>query len=357
MSREDRYKDQIAKSLDMLLHNGFSDFRPFLFSARNALNSCMETGIQGQCQDGHKWVRPITCGRDYCPTCGVRGSATHNRRTARVIPKIQQMRSMGYFTIQFMKKDREKFRTRASLEKAGKAVVKVLKNFGFARGLRRWDWFGDPKCPRCNRPGRWNTDDLVWECKQHEVFDLADVRAEKMDWHPHLNVLVEGRYVDNLTAIQEALSLALVGEWDADLTNDGFVKTLRAGVIINYQYISEDDPDRIPKMLHRARYIQKPTFLRLDWDLEMASKLAGFRNGSWWGTWKDKPAWDLEAQPEAEALAPVIALQSGHCPHDGSRIAWEPRLFPIFELEKSGWIDYGGGAYWEVVAWERGEAA
>ncbi len=350
--------------------NGNSLLEQNLFHIQAGLANCQETYIIGVCEhedQKHTYAKEILCNRDQCPTCGRRGSDAHRRRYGRIVPKVQQLSQIGYFTIQFLEKDRPNFRTKEALQKAGKAVKKVLKSLGFDRGLRRWDWFGEPKCPVCWRPMQWaqndTEDDRDWECKHgHGRFSVDAVTPSTMKWHPHVNVLVEGRYLEKsaLAEIQRELSLALVGAWDVELSPKGGIKKINSGVILHYEYAEdgEDAPKHakfVRQALHWARYIEKPTFLGVSWDPEMAATLYNFRNGSWWGSWKDPKAWELETQEDSEDLGDLIALLECRCPVDGAPIRWEGKIMPASKLhgmilDAGGEMIPEGGGYYLILA-------
>ena len=375
------YKESIAKSIEIRKvalrnrfdhgriiqldrANGNSELEKSLARIEQGMAQCGDSFIIGICENGddmdrHTYAKAILCNRDQCPTCGTRNSDAHLRRFARILPKVQQLSRVGYFTIQFLQKDRQNFRSKEALQKAGKIVRKILKAWGFDRGLRRWDWFGEPKCPVCWRPMTWqpNQEDTDWHCRRHGNFSVDDVNPHTMSYHPHLNVLVEGRYVeaDVLVQIQKALSEALIGTWDVDLDAKGRLQKVRAGIIMHYEY-AEDHEDRrkhekfVRQSLHWARYIEKPTFLGLSWDPEEAAKLYGFRNGSWWGHWQDSPAWDLETQEDSEDLGDLLSLQAGECPICGSHIKWDGKVMSGSKLrnmilDQSGEMLPEGGGY------------
>lgn len=322
-----------------------------------AAGACGTTWKLGECGSGHQFAINLHCGRDFCAACGGRNGEAHLRRYARILPKVLQMEEMGYFVIQFRKEDRERFRTKKELSKAGIRITKILKRWGFTRGLRRWDWFGDARCPVCSKPGHWDDDHGWYTCKAHGHYKPEDVLH--MPWHPHLNVLVEAgwREIRQITAIQREISEALKLGFVAEIDETGAIKkgTLKKGVILHYDYVKRQkntgiaqDPDAQGHMLHNARYIEKPTFLSPDWDMGMLGELAGFRNGSWWGKWRGDPKWGLKERPESGEMAPILALSSGECPLCGATVRWG-NLIRFRGAAEAGWIPLGAG-YYQVVA-------
>ncbi|GAI60446.1 unnamed protein product, partial [marine sediment metagenome] len=169
---------------------------------------------------------------------------------ARLLPKLQQISSLGYFVIEWP--DRYRYlaerglnpdpedavgwcRNKQDLRATTTAVVEVLggkasNHHGrvggwFKRGLVRWHWFGD------KLPGKWN---------------------------PHLNVLVDAARLEpqRLEAIKAELRAAL------------HVPDL----IVHYSYCST-----LGQMLQTLRYIARATFRDYAWDPYMAHELWNFR--------------------------------------------------------------------------------
>lgn len=208
---------------------------------------------------------------------------------ARWLPKVQQIKELGYLVIEFPDYARNIgqsvlytndpqadpddaagwCRNKEDLRKTTKTVIDVLagKRSGrygriggyFKRGLLRWHWFGDKV------EGKYN---------------------------PHLNIIVDAGYLDKgqLEAIKTSLRQALQ----------------LPDLIVNYSYT-----DKPGKMLHTIHYIQRATFKKLEWSPYMANELYNFRNNRWWGDWKQPVVWDSK---EAGELTDIVHLQSGRCP-------------------------------------------
>ena len=243
------------------------------------LMRCGSWAAEGTCDGGHRLLHPILCGREWCDTCGKQWSPAHMRRVARLLPRARQIRDLGYWVITWPLESRQALRDPQELARLGRRCAQILRACGQIRGLRRWHFFGDLS-------SRWN---------------------------PHLNVLVEDGFIppDRLRAIKDRLRAAL-----------------GAGVI-HYQFVRRDDPKRVQKIMHRLRYICRATFRDARWDPEMAVKLKGFRNTSWWGTWRDDPDWE---PPERSDEADVAA---GVCPVCRAPISWSPALVRVRDVEES----------------------
>lgn len=323
----------LSSFLDFL-QVSLDDFQNFSTHEAKALASCGDSMIFGTCSTGHEFGKVVVCGRQWCSRCGRHGSERHMQRFARILPKIQQFQSMGMFVVQLPLALRSRFRDKESLKKFSSIVARHLKGLGFSRGIYTWDFFGDPKCPSCLRPGKPVKSDGVdtsfRRCPVGHTFHLDSVRSESMGWNPHLNILVEAEILapEVLSVFKEGLAVAF-----------------GSPLIVNYHYVSRADEKRIPKMLHHARYATKPTFYSLDWDFEAAVAIRGMRSVGYWGTWKGEPAWELEEKEGSEGLSAVVALEKGVCPVCSAGIVWGGIVRASRYIEVYGWAAVGGGVF------------
>ena len=271
---------------------------PLPASPEQTHGRCGAWAVLAECSSGlHHFAKRIVCGKEWCPECGQDDSAAHKRRQSRLVPKLQQVKELGYFVIEFPEIYRHIGQqgidpdpeisawcySKADLRETTNIMVSVLagkrgRGAGnridgyFNRGLLRWHLFGD------KIEGKWN---------------------------PHANVLVDGGYIEpeKLEEIKAALREAL---HCPDL-------------IVNYSYA--DSPGKI---MHKLKYVTRTTFKNKDWNPYMAAELFNFRNTRWWGKWNNEPAWELN-QAEAEGadidgLAAVGNLQEGVCPDCGQSL-------------------------------------
>jgi len=263
--------------------------------------ACPSWGIVGECQEGHHYAKELICSREWCRSCGGKQGKAHQRRKAAWLPRVTQMRQMGYFVITIPPELRDAFRSTELVRTFGKAIKRVMKYHGFARGLRNWHWFGE----------------------DHPGHGLQG--AGLPVYHPHLNLLVEAGFLpfSKLQAIRRSVATVL--------------GVRLARVNVHYEYAGS-----VAEMLHMVKYVLRPTFEHWEWDPEMAYKLIGFRHRLHWGTWKDEPAWEVPAA-DSDVLK-VVPLEHGRCPVDGSEITWgEVRAANL--LVTPWWADVGGG-YW-----------
>lgn len=331
-----RYKDCVAKRCGLSLREALSPefdsgshpLRPGDLARKGPL-SCGAYMQEGMCSSGTRYVKYVRCGREWCPTCGRDDSEYHRRRLARWMDKLRQFSSMGYLVIEWPLEARGGLRSVTALRQSWARVKRVLRAHGYVRGLGRWHWFGDPRCPAgCCPTGTRNLpverdDGSLWCPVCGLVFAMAEARVR---WNPHLNVLIDGGYLEDLEALKRALREAL-GE---------------PALIVNYGYV--DEPARI---LHRARYVLRSTFRAWEWAPEMADMLTGFHTTLWWGAgqWDKPPVWDLDSEAGAEETPAleVQLLEHGVCPCCQGRLRWHGvtatrRVVGWYEIE---WL--GGG--------------
>ncbi|MBA7672644.1 hypothetical protein ES703_80828 [subsurface metagenome] len=274
------------------------DYKDSLAKSATPQKSCGAWAIISECESGdHHFGKKIYCGREWCEVCGEDNSASHKRRQARILPRIQQVKELGYFVVEWPDWARhigekginpdldqgEKVAgwcySKAELQDTTKAIIEVMagRRCGrrgrvggyFPRGIGRWHWFGD------KIPGKWN---------------------------PHFNILVDSAYLEKpqLEEIKASLRAALNCP----------------ELIVHYSYF-----DKPGQMVQKVRYITRATFLNDQWNPYMARELFNFRNIRWWGSWKGAVAWELkELEGEGEDIAgleAVSSLQRGICPDCG----------------------------------------
>lgn len=261
----------------------------------------------------HQVAKVLMCGREWCERCGknsdqgVIGSAAHQRRIARWLPKAQQMSSMGEFVLTVPPDLRSPLRDPEHLSTIGRRLTRLMKRYGFDRGLRRWHWFGElDKAPEGEAPV----------------------------YHPHQNVLVDGRFLPQETL--DDIRLA----WS---------KLLRKVLGLDYTPVTDVHYQYAPtagQMYHRVRYVTRATFKDLQWDEYMGRKLVGFRNAQTWGKWEGEPLWQPEPDDDPPA-AGAVAIAAGNCPDcpGESPIEWDSRIIRAAGLERTIWRDLGTGYY------------
>lgn len=348
-------------------------------------SSCGAWAVISECESGeHHFAKRLYCGREWCEVCGQDGSAAHRRRQARLLPKMQQVKELGYFVIEFPDMarqvgvrgvspdldDGEQVRgwcySKADLRDTTNTIVAVLagkrgaggrgskrKGGFFGRGLGRWHWFGDKKA------GKWN---------------------------PHLNVLVDCDSLlpgvrEEMTAEIEAYKAELQGKARRKVAGIEMFLAGRSGYLpkpllerikaelrealgcpdLIVHYKKRDEPGKI---MHTLRYVTRATFRQYDWNPYMAHELWNFRNVRWWGSWNGEPAWELaqaeEEGAEVDGLGAVMHLQAGLCPdcgrplkalrHDhirGRPVYWTQPIESTY-LEAWGAREIAGSGYYRI---------
>lgn len=275
----DRYLDHLAKS---------QDSTDVLTENNRALNDCGGWMSVGTCGGGHSFGRILRCGREWCPSCGLKDSDTHQRRWARWLPKVRQLRRMGYLVVTFPLDTRASLRTKPELRAMATAITKGLKELGFDRGLRRWHWFGD----------------------------------ESVRFNPHLNFLLDAALISKyaLRAIKSMVH-GVVGV-DCD---------------VHYEWTTTPR-----KMVHLLKYVTRSTFTSRSWDEELAQELYRFRTTWVWGKWDQPPAWSFNAQEEGFSER-LFSLKRGLCPTCGMEMQWGKRPLPSAFLAIWSHEDIQGG--------------
>ena len=259
--------------------------------------------IGGECENGHRFAKELVCGKEWCSVCGEDDSVAHLRRFARWLPKTQQFEVMGYFVFTIPEALRAKYRTKRALADLGHQVQELLKSWGYYRGLRRWHFFGD----------------------------------RSIKWHPHLNCLVDGGFINEnkLAAIKRAYASLL----EADVVD------------VNYRYRLSPG-----KMVHSLKYVTRATFRDYDWDLELALELRGFRNMVVWGRgqWDGPSVWSLAdlqgkvgAAVEGLDIQAIESLAAGVCPVCGEALTWSEAL-PVGLLNMVRDKQDLGAGYWRL---------
>lgn len=199
----------------------------------------------------HDYASAIFCGREWHEeVCGADGSWMHYRRVSRMAWRIFWLGSqskafgLGYWVFTIPSQIRDKFRKQSVLRRADKFLMRLLKECGFEESVSRWHWFGDGK--------------------------IVEGELELGEYHPHLNILVAGRYMrdDELNRIRDAWRryLEVMSGESIDAVN------------IHYQYFKEPS-----QWMHKAKYVCRATFKRLKGNEELALALYRFRNSHYVG--------------------------------------------------------------------------
>jgi len=268
---------------------------------------CGTWAVISHCDCGQPLAsKSLDCGLEWCTRCKAR---THGRRMARWFPKAFKMDIMGYLVITFHPTERP--RTQGALRRMGILITEALIRRGFKRGLRRWHFFGE----------------------------------KSNAWHPHLNFLLESGYLKN--GELESLKKVIRGILGLD------------NAVINYHY-----SQAVNEKIHMIKYVSRPTFLKKEWDEDMAieifnkyktewniekgeweKKKVAFRNTVSWGKWDDEDKWSLSPATE-KILSYRAKIAEGICIGCGSKVKWS-RPVKIDELFERGFEEIWPGIWQE----------
>ncbi|MBA7534263.1 hypothetical protein ES705_26509 [subsurface metagenome] len=298
-------------------------------------DNCGRWGMLKECEQGHKILKRLVCGREWCPVCGQDDSEHHHRRISRLIDRVFSMDSVGYFVFEVPLAQRGYFEDVGMLRAASFYLSKMLKREGFSKAVRRWHFYGKAR-----------------------VKEAKKLNLDK--YHPHLNVLcdVSGGWADWDSCSEVGTGFVdkelirrlrrLWSEWLRDNT-DGMYR------VAPVYYAFSDD---VSKIWHWARYITRSTFKVLtDSNRHIASDLYQFSNTSWWGVFSDDDkargrarfeAW-LETLPEGKRhnavdVAAHDAYETGLCPVCGAATKLVDGVVKCDNYDVI--TDYGGGLYY-----------
>jgi hypothetical protein len=253
-----------------------------------SLPKCSTGYISGSCNGGHRFASPYLCGKDYCKECGKDGSPIHARRVSRWLPLVQQFKSMGYLVVTFPEEVRFLLMNKRILSDFRYQLKRKLLRDGYASGLARWHWFGD--CHSCEGMG-------CFQC---------DNTGSGKEWHPHLNIFLEEKYITDLEGWKAPLQRwvknyitklirdeiekrhlfieklgGMIAPDDSvynelDLLHELTSQQRKKEYVINYSYTSDQN-----KIVNRLKYVTRSTF-RVYND-EIKNLLFNYRNSIRWG--------------------------------------------------------------------------
>lgn len=274
---------------------------------------CTRKFIPGQCESGHKFVKSIYCGKEYCPVCGQIDSDIHQRRKARWYSKVHSLKKVGYLVITIPYEARESFKDVKVLSDFRTFLKRKLQRLGYNKGLSRWHWFGDCKNGTKTEPCRG--------CK------TCKGTGAGINWHPHLNFIIESGYMEKteFTNFTEELKTDVI-RWIKNRFKH--LNHLKWKGNVNYSYRKYEK-----QINHTINYVTRSTF-RI-YNPEIADLLKGYRTTSTWG--KFEPCDHLSENSE------LISLENSICPCCGGTVTWNgkelltrSRLFGIGKKWVSG---------------------
>lgn len=273
---------------------------------------CIRSFRFGSCSNGHKFIKSLVCGREYCPDCGKIDSDSHKRRKARWYEKIHSLKQVGYLVITVPYEAREYFKDRSVLTDFRTFVKRKLQRIGYNKGLIRYHYFGD-----CNY------------CKGHGCINCNDTGAGNT-WNPHLNVIIEQGYLLKKEFLEFTNELKNdVVRWIKNRFKK--IPVMKGNVNFSYRKTKK-------QINHTLNYVTRATFRR--YDRSIAELLHGFKTSNCWGKFEK-----MISDNEDKEVNELVSLESGLCPCCGGLITWEKERLKrsqIFHFEK---IRIDGGYY------------
>ena len=327
-------------------------------------SGCGAWAIISECSTGlHHFGKSLLCGQEWCPDCGAEGSATHKRRQARLLPKMQLVKTLGYFVVEFPD----------ALRRVGRAGVTpdvdTLRSFRChnCQGIRYWARGDEKFCARCHPPGDGvpvsigGDDEHIhgWCYSKADLRDttntIVDVIAGKRGaggrgrkrvdglfsrgvarWHwfgdtcKHENrkgkrVLcrLSGKrcVLRSNPRAKSCVDFVNNGKWNPHLNvlvdvgsalfehdGSGFIpkavlediKTrLRDALNCPELIVHYSYKDTPGQLVQTVQYVTRATFTNREWEGYMSNELYNFRNQRWWGSWTGDNVWEL-AEAEDE---------------------------------------------------------
>jgi hypothetical protein len=320
---------------------------------------CGQWAKVGLCEYGKRFVKILYCGKDWCPNCRER---THNRRIARLLPKVETMAGFGFFTFTMPLELRAAFRDKEKLSELRTYLRRKLKRLhSDLKAINRWHWFGDKSLRLFNPHFNSMIDEL-------QCLESGEIEQLKKDYKRALE-RISGIEVEKTETNPEAKINLYYYYFSPESIKYEFLKKRDR----NYKILSKkkraemrarlragDSLDEIIEntylaiRYHRLRYLTRPTFLV--YQKELAQVLKGYHNGSVWGKFRELDYEEVEyiskkKEAYSKVSQEVVLLESGCCPECGKKIHWSKKLYP------SGIADFGeelGGGYFMLDNWPRG---
>ena len=96
------------------------------------LPPCSNGFMVGDCKNGHRYLKVMLCGKDWCPDCGKIGSWIHQRRCKRLLPKLKVLAAdaggyLGYLVVTVPEEYREWLLNKENLASLRRYLEEFLK--------------------------------------------------------------------------------------------------------------------------------------------------------------------------------------------------------------------------------------
>jgi hypothetical protein len=268
---------------------------------------CSVGYVSGSCKSGHRYAAVQFCGKEYCSDCGRDGSPIHQRRVNKWFTTVKSWDTVGYLVVTIPEDYRHYFYSKLILKDFRGKLLRLLKEkYKISKGLARYHFFGD--CKPCQGRG-------CFYCKS---------TGTGTDFYPHLNILIQSGYIENLTEYLKPLQSWVklyfkklikqdldtkyrhLKRGDDQVQKDidslldclNQLKSSDYSLVINYSYVKGQ-----AKMMNTVKYITRSTFRQ--YHKKTVKTLYNFRNSVKWG-WKKTDQVDIEENTD---LCPICSLE------------------------------------------------
>lgn len=251
---------------------------------KNSGYRCTPNYISTYCKNNHLSLRPVYCGKEWCETCGAKGSPTHLRRMARAWHRIVECsEDLGYLVVTIPPQMGDLRYDPEVIKKIKKYIWrKLIREHITSWGLCRIHWEGD-KSPK---------------------------------YFPHWNFLFPARWIEKsvLTKFREDYTRWLKETFKVD----GF-----ESADLHYEFASN-----LTHKIHLLEYVTRPTLRH--WSqakMQVYSKVMGT---TWFGKRPEKTSSEKTREPLPEEYQKMLEDQKlldlvghGRCPVCGEHAVHE----------------------------------
>jgi hypothetical protein len=258
------------------------------------LTPCVNSFLKGSCGNGHRFLKALSCGKEWCKDCGEFESMIHQRRIARWFGRVLQMPKLGYLVVTVPSELRGEFLNRKMLSEFRTYCKRKLQRMGYMRGLVRYHWAGD--CNHCNGTGLINSEECI-VCKG---------TGAGREFKPHLNFLIDEGYLTPEQFEKKFVTFRKdVGKWFTKKFSH--IAPGKFSGNLFYSYASDAS-----HKVHKLKYITRATW-RL-YKKEVVDVIKGYRTSSVWGKFE---------KPEVNRVSELVSLESNQCPCCGFDVKWK----------------------------------
>jgi hypothetical protein len=267
-------------------------------TAQNAVGACARKYLECELPSGDKIYKAMYCGRDWCPTCGKRGSVVHRRRVGRLWHRWLTFKQWGYFVFTIAPEQRP-YINRDVLDKLATYLKRKFQAEGFEHGFERWHWAGE----------------------------------DGTTWKPHINLILERGAIGRTREDFIRIMAQYREDWAQALVRIAGCPYVAGQV--HYEWAK-----KISKAVHWLKYIYRPTYSGSD--VSVINTINGFRNSRTWGKFA-KPT----QESKDEALKHLQGLDKYREKPFNTQIITRKR-FEVIKISQK--LEYIGLGIWKKTA-------